>query len=60
VPEQEWEVVTDPAFPVVPSVWQTPQAWIRTTASPGPGSGTLTVTDSTRAPLLRAITPVTS
>ncbi|MEK8105817.1 hypothetical protein NKG94_12975 [Micromonospora sp. M12] len=41
-------------------MWQTPQDWIRTTASPGPGSGTTMVVTSTGAPLLREMTPRTS
>jgi hypothetical protein len=41
-------------------VWQTPQAWTSTTASPGPGSGTMIVSMLTGAPLLRATTPFTS
>ncbi|GLY22929.1 hypothetical protein Misp04_26610 [Micromonospora sp. NBRC 101691] len=41
-------------------MWHTPQDWTRTTASPGPGSGTTIVATSTGAPLRREITPRTS
>jgi len=40
-------------------VWHTPQAWMATTASPGPGSGTTIVSIDTGSPLVRAITPRT-
>ncbi|GAA4790390.1 hypothetical protein GCM10023329_47590 [Streptomyces sanyensis] len=40
-------------------MWQTPQAWIRTTASPGPGSGTMIASTRTGSSLPGAITPFT-
>src|ERR1035441_4866275 len=58
--EKERKFVANAALAVVRSVWQTPHAWMRTTTSPGPGSGTTTVTSDTGSPLAIATTPWTS